>query len=95
MTAFPTCNAGSCSVVSMLQATNETYAACGIPIRDQTRTLIGPVASIGALALLMVVMRLVDRATSAQAQLGWDDLLIGLSGVSTATNAAYSLLGMY
>jgi hypothetical protein len=66
----------------MLQATNETYAACGIPIRDKTKTLIGPVASIGALALLMVAMRLLDRAISAQAQLGWDDLLIGLSGVS-------------
>ena len=81
MTTFAACNAGNCSVVSMLQATNETYAACGIPIRDKTKTLIGPVASIGALALLMVAMRLLDRAISAQAQLGWDDLLIGLSGV--------------
>ncbi|KAJ4407245.1 hypothetical protein N0V91_004128 [Didymella pomorum] len=43
--------------------------------------LIGPVASIGVLALLMVSMRLIDRFVSAQAQLGWDDLLIGLSGV--------------
>ena len=84
MTTLAVCNAGNCSVVSMLQATNETYAACGIPIRDQTKTLIGPVASIGALALLMVSMRLIDRFVSAQAQLGWDDLLIGLSGVSYA-----------
>lgn len=68
----------------MLQATNETYAACGIPTRDQTGTLIGPVASVGALALLMVLIRLVDRFVSAQAQLGWDDFLIGLSGVSAA-----------
>jgi hypothetical protein len=66
----------------MLQATNETYAVCGIPIRDQTKNLIGPVASIGALAFTMVIMRVADRAISAQAQLGWDDLLIGLSGVS-------------
>lgn len=65
----------------MLRATNETYAACNIPIRDHTATLIGPVASIGALALVMVLMRLVDRLVSAHAQLGWDDLLIGLSGV--------------
>lgn len=85
MTTFAACNAGNCSVIPMLQATNETYAACGIPIRDKTRTLIGPVASIGALAVLMVAMRLLDRAISAQAQLGWDDLLIGLSGVSTVT----------
>jgi hypothetical protein len=84
MTTVAACNAGNCSVVSTLQATNETYAACGIPIRDKTKTLIGPVASIGALALLMVSMRLVDRFVSAQAQLGWDDLLIGLSGVSVA-----------
>lgn len=82
MTTVAACNADKCSVVSMLQATNETYAACGIPIRDKTKTLIGPVASIGALALLMVSMRLIDRFVSAQAQLGWDDLLIGLSGVS-------------
>jgi len=82
MTIVAACNADKCSVVSMLQATNETYAACGIPIRDKTKTLIGPVASIGALALLMVSMRLIDRFVSAQAQLGWDDLLIGLSGVS-------------
>lgn len=85
MATFAACNAGNCSVISMLQATNETYAACGIPIRDRTKTLIGPVASIGALAVLMVAMRLLDRAISAQAQLGWDDLLIGLSGVSTVT----------
>jgi hypothetical protein len=31
---------------------------------------------------LMVILRLADRAISAHAQLGWDDLLIGLSGVS-------------
>jgi hypothetical protein len=30
-------------------------------------------------------MRLIDRFISAQAQLGWDDLLIGLSGVSVPT----------
>lgn len=36
--------------------------------------------------MLMVAMRLIDRAISAQAQLGWDDLLIGLSGVSTTPN---------
>jgi hypothetical protein len=77
------CNAGNCTVVDMLKATNETYAACGVPIRDKTNSLIGPVASVGSLALIMVVLRLIDRAVSAQAQLGLDDLLIGLSGVCT------------
>lgn len=81
MTAAGACNAANCSVLDMLQSTNETYAACGVPVRDQSATLMGVVVSIGSLALLMVVMRLLDRAISAQAKLGWDDLLIGLSGV--------------
>jgi hypothetical protein len=83
MATAAACNAGNCTVVDMLQATNETYAACGVPIRDKTKSLIGPVASVGSLALIMVILRLVDRGVSAQAQLGMDDLLIGLSGVCT------------
>jgi hypothetical protein len=81
MSAAAACNAANCTVVEVLQATNETFAACGVPIRDQTATLIGVTASFGFLALTMVMLRLADRAISAQAQLGWDDLLIGLSGV--------------
>jgi hypothetical protein len=81
MTAAAACNSANCTVVEVLQATNQTYAACGIPIRDQSATLMAVAASIGSLALLMVIMRITDRAISAQAQLGWDDLLIGLSGV--------------
>jgi hypothetical protein len=77
------CNVANCTVVATLSATNETYAACGIPIRDNSQTMIAVTASIGSLAFLMVVMRLVDRAFSSQARLGWDDLLIGLSGVSS------------
>lgn len=65
-----------------LSATNQTYAACGIPIRDESETMIAVTASIGALAVLMVVLRLTDRFFSAKAKLGLDDLLIGLSGVS-------------
>lgn len=81
MTASGTCTMANCSVVEMLRATNETYAACGIPVRDQSRTLMAVVASIGTLALLMVIMRLVDRTISRNVKPGWDDLLIGLSGV--------------
>lgn len=81
MNTAAACNANNCTVVEVLQATNETFAACGIPIRDQSATLLGVTASIGGLALLMVILRLADRGISAQAQLGWDDLLIGLSGV--------------
>ncbi|KAH3947468.1 hypothetical protein HBH98_190910 [Parastagonospora nodorum] len=80
MNTAAACNAANCTVVQMLQATNETYAACGVPTRDQSATLMGVTASFGSLALLMVILRLSDRAISAQAQLGWDDLLIGLSG---------------
>ena len=92
MATAAACNAGNCTVIDMLQATNETYAACGVPVRDQTKSLIGPVASIGGLALIMVVLRLVDRAVSAQAQLGMDDLLIGLSGVCTPQSSV-TILG--
>lgn len=82
MTAAAGCNAANCTVIEVLSATNETYAACGVPIRNQTPTLMGVTATFGALALIMVVMRLVDRFVSAQARLGMDDLFIGLSGVS-------------
>lgn len=84
MGAVAACNAMNCTAVSILQATNETYAVCGFHIRDQSATLMGVAASLGSLALLMVILRLTDRTVSAQAQLGWDDLLIGLSGVRHA-----------
>jgi hypothetical protein len=45
--------------------------------------MIGVTASVGALAIFMVVLRLVDRFFSSYARLGWDDLLIGLSGVAS------------
>lgn len=86
MNAAAACNAVNCKVVEVLQATNETYAACGVPIRDQSGQLLGVVASLGSLALLMVLLRLADRGFSRQAQLGWDDLFIGLSGVSVLTS---------
>jgi hypothetical protein len=31
----------------------------------------------------MVILRLLDRGASGQANLGWDDVLIGLAGVSS------------
>lgn len=69
-------------MVASFSATNETYTACGIPIRDASGTMIAVTASIGALAVLMVILRLTDRFLSTQAKLGMDDLLIGLAGVS-------------
>ncbi|KAF3031821.1 hypothetical protein E8E12_002329 [Didymella heteroderae] len=70
-----------CADTTFMTTVTTCNAACDIPVRDKTKILIGPVASIGALALLMVSMRLIDRFVSAQSQLGWDDLLIWLSGV--------------
>jgi hypothetical protein len=81
MTAAGACNAANCTVVEMLRSTNETYAACGILVRDRSATLMGMIASFGSLAVLMVALRVADRTISAHAELGWDDLLIGLSGV--------------
>jgi hypothetical protein len=81
--AVATCNAANCTVVASLSATVETYAECGIPIRDKSGTMIGVTASVGALAILMVFLRLVDRFFSSYARLGWDDLLIGLLGVAS------------
>lgn len=46
--------------------------------------MIAVTASVGGLAVLMVALRLLHRATSTSAKLGIDDLLIGLSGVSVA-----------
>lgn len=80
-TAAAACNAANCTMVEVLSATNSTRAACGIPIKDASATMIGVTAAFGGLAFVMVVMRLLHRGFSANAELGWDDFLIGLSGV--------------
>lgn len=77
------CNAQDCSVVEVLSATNATYAACGLPIGDQSKTLRGISLSFGIAATLMIIMRLAYRTFSSKVRLGWDDLLIAMSGVST------------
>lgn len=76
------CNSANCTMVEVLSATNTTYAACGIPIRDQSGTLIGVTASFFAVSIIMVTARLLDRGLSSTARLGWDDLLIGLSALA-------------
>jgi hypothetical protein len=81
-TAFATCSSTNCTVVDTLQSTNMSRAACGIPIRDNSQAMIGMTASFGSLALLMVLLRLINRGLSHNRTIGWDDLLIGLSGVS-------------
>ncbi|KAF2759429.1 hypothetical protein EJ05DRAFT_498643 [Pseudovirgaria hyperparasitica] len=68
-------------MIETLAATNQTFGICGIKIRDQSALLIGLSASVGSVALLMVIVRLLDRGISMTAELGWDDLLIGVSGV--------------
>lgn len=81
-TTLSTCVSSSCTVVEYLQSTNASRAACGIPVRDNTPVMIAMTASFGTLAMVMVIMRLVNRGFSRDRKLGWDDLLIGLSGVS-------------
>lgn len=43
--------------------------------------MLGMTASFGSLAMVMVIMRLVSRGLSRDRTLGWDDVLIGVSGV--------------
>lgn len=45
--------------------------------------MVGATASVGGLAIIMVILRLAHRSISHNATLGWDDLLIGLSGLSS------------
>ncbi|KAL5376671.1 hypothetical protein DPSP01_010341 [Paraphaeosphaeria sporulosa] len=80
-TAFSTCISSTCTVIESLQSTNTSRAACGIPVRDATPVMIGMTASFGSLAMVMVIMRLVNRGLSRDRTLGWDDLMIGASGL--------------
>ncbi|CAI6334002.1 unnamed protein product [Periconia digitata] len=83
MGAAQLCNAGNCTVVETMSATNTTLAACGVPIKNKTGEMVGVTASFGALAVVMVAFRLIHRAASSKAQLGLDDLLIGLAGIAS------------
>lgn len=93
MGAAAACNAASCTMVEVLRATNETYAACGVESRDQSSKLIGIVAATATPALLMVILRLLDRGR--ERILGYDDLLIGLAGVSPVSKSSISSTKVY
>ncbi|KAL5405560.1 hypothetical protein PMIN03_008355 [Paraphaeosphaeria minitans] len=80
-TAFSTCVSSTCTVIESLQSTNASKSACEIPVRDNTAVMIGMTASFGSVAIVMVIMRLVSRGLSRDRTLGWDDLLIGVSGL--------------
>lgn len=54
-------------------STNATVALCDIPQNDASATIVGIPASFGSLALLMVILRVVDRIWSKKVGLGWDD----------------------
>ena len=51
--------------------------------------MIAVTAAFGALAVVMVALRLIDRGISTAAKLGWDDLLIGLAGVGENSQFRY------
>ncbi|RFU27555.1 hypothetical protein B7463_g8779, partial [Scytalidium lignicola] len=88
------CNAGNCTVVETLQSTNQTYAACGVPIRSQGDILTGIAVSFGAMAWIMVLMRLIDRRISVRVDLGRDDFLVGLAGLSSIAMTVPCLLAV-
>jgi hypothetical protein len=88
--AFATCFSANCTVVEALQSNNASRAACGVPVRDHSQVMIGMTASFGSLALVMVILRLINRGFSRNRTMGWDDLLIGLSGVSRSTSQTWS-----
>ncbi|KFY28609.1 hypothetical protein V493_02837, partial [Pseudogymnoascus sp. VKM F-4281 (FW-2241)] len=77
------CNAGNCTVIENLQSTNQTYAACGVPIRSKGSMVVATVVAFGSISWSMVILRLIDRAFSVQTKLGWDDYLVGLAGLSS------------
>lgn len=56
--------------------------ACGVPPGDQTGPMIGIPASFGSVALVLIALRVVDRAVFRQHTLGWDDYLVIVAGVS-------------
>ena len=67
--------------MEILASTNASLAACGVPPKDVSRTVIAIPASFGSLAILMVIARLADRLLVHRITLGWDDYLVGTAVV--------------
>ncbi|KAF1813769.1 hypothetical protein P152DRAFT_291702 [Eremomyces bilateralis CBS 781.70] len=76
MEAAAGCQAQGCTVKETLTSTRATMAACGVKPRDQSDIVIAIPASFGSVAILMILVRLVDRLWVRKISLGWDDHLV-------------------
>jgi hypothetical protein len=82
-------------MVEVLSATNATYAACGLPVNSQSGTLRGIGYSFGIAATIFIAIRLLYRGLSSKVQLGWDDALIAVSGVSSRSRFLFGVHDAY
>lgn len=57
--------------------------------------MVGATASVRGLAFVMVLLRLAHRSLSKSSFLGWDDLLIGLAGLSSLVQNVPILVSAY
>ncbi|KAF1811943.1 hypothetical protein P152DRAFT_398283, partial [Eremomyces bilateralis CBS 781.70] len=99
MEAAAGCQATGCTVKEMLTdfrnlaSTNATMAACGVQPRDISVQVIAIPASFGSLAMLMVIVRLVDRIGIRKLSLDWDDYLVLIAVLFNSILVAYHGMG--
>jgi len=60
----------------MAASTNITLAACGVPNKDQSSIVYAIAGSFGTIAILMTILRIVDRVWINRISLGLDDIFI-------------------
>ncbi|KAI8625990.1 hypothetical protein F5Y19DRAFT_448593 [Xylariaceae sp. FL1651] len=76
MSTLETCESTTCTVKETLTSTNVIRSACGIPVEDISSTLIGIASSFGPLAILLYLLRIIDRLWVINVSLGLDDYFI-------------------
>ena len=80
------CKSSARTDLGALAATNATLISCGVTPRDQSAKIIGIPASFGSLAIIMVVLRVIDRLLLRKVSLDWDDYLVMMAVVRKVTN---------
>ena len=75
------CKSSARTDLGALAATNATLISCGVTPRDQSAKIIGIPASFGSLAIIMVVLRVIDRLLLRKVSLDWDDYLVVMAVV--------------
>ncbi|KAI1109698.1 hypothetical protein F5Y14DRAFT_431649 [Nemania sp. NC0429] len=76
MGALQACESMTCTVKEILTATNATQTACGVPVGDVSGTLVGIASSFGPVAILLYLIRIIDRLWVSKVSLGLDDYFI-------------------